>query len=130
MALSDKIIKGNKLKMLMVTYNSLRNESETPLLHDIMNLILRKIKETGQYRGVVVDKALLDSIVEIKSVLYYNDTILPEFFNPQYDIIEEPIEELEKRVYQARPQYKDIISKIIGPLKIESPIVDAEIVNE
>ena len=68
MALSDKIIKGNKLKMLMVTYNSLRNESETPLIHDIMNLILRKIKETGQYRGVVVDKALLDSIVEIKSV--------------------------------------------------------------
>ena len=130
MALSDKIIKGNKLKMLMVTYNSLRNESETPLLHDIMNLILRKIKETGQYRGVAVDKELLNSITEIKSVLYYNGTILPEFFNPQDDIIEEPIEELEKRVYEERPEYKDIIAKLIGPVKIESPILDAEIVNE
>ena len=130
MALSDKIIKGNKLKMLIVTYNSLRNESETPLLHDIMNLILRKIKETGQYRGVVVDKELLNSITEIKSVLYYNGNILPEFFNPQDDIIEEPIEELEKRVYEARPQYKDIIAKLIGPVKIETTVVDAEIVNE
>lgn len=128
MNLSEPILRGNKLKLLSLFYNTNSNAQIKVSPEEIITLIVKKVQESGQYKGIKLNDNVKKALDNIKEVTYANNLFYPIFYNKD-DQQKEDYVVLENSLYEKYPELKFHIDRIIGPRTILEKPLDAEIIQ-